>query len=99
MQKQPYSTILWRVFACLFVASIFLLLQKTIVQAIGKCLISCVCALENVLIPGFAVKQHLDFIDLLLKTASLKIEGPSKVKTRIVLIYFESTLTLKLNSI
>ncbi|CAO3633413.1 unnamed protein product [Mucor hiemalis] len=36
VQRQPYTTILWRVFACLFVASIFLLLQKTIVQAIAS---------------------------------------------------------------
>ncbi|KAI8637277.1 Mechanosensitive ion channel-domain-containing protein [Parasitella parasitica] len=34
--KQPYTTTLWRVYACMFVASVFLLVQKTIIQVIAS---------------------------------------------------------------
>ncbi|CEP19714.1 hypothetical protein [Parasitella parasitica] len=34
--KQPYTTTMWRVFACMFVASVFLLVQKTIIQVIAS---------------------------------------------------------------
>ncbi|EPB89904.1 hypothetical protein HMPREF1544_03287 [Mucor circinelloides 1006PhL] len=34
--KQPYTTTLWRVFASMFVASLFLLVQKTIIQVVAS---------------------------------------------------------------
>ncbi|KAI9485351.1 MAG: hypothetical protein EXX96DRAFT_645318 [Benjaminiella poitrasii] len=34
--KQFYTTTIWRIFACLFVASVFLLVQKTIIQIIAN---------------------------------------------------------------
>ncbi|KAI7897809.1 Mechanosensitive ion channel-domain-containing protein [Cokeromyces recurvatus] len=34
--KQFYTTTIWRIFACLFVASVFLLVQKTIIQVIAN---------------------------------------------------------------
>jgi hypothetical protein len=36
VQKQPYVSTLWRVFACLFVSTVYLFVQKFVIQVFGK---------------------------------------------------------------